>query len=81
MELAGRYFGSAFGADPVHLMMQGIEEPEMSTEPFRTMGEVTSPRVPEPLKPSDYMLPKQQVGRFLTDSKDVIRQKRATAVK
>lgn len=81
MELAGRYFGTAFDSTPMYLMMQGIEEPEMPMQPFQTMGEVTSPRVPSPLKPSDYMLPKNQVGRFSTDSQNVIQKKRATAVK
>ena len=65
MELAGRYFGSAFGSAPVGLLMPTEQEEELSTEPFRTMGDVASTRLPEMLKPIDYVFAKQK-GKFST---------------
>ena len=63
MELAGRYFGSAFGSAPIGIMMQPEPEEEMSLTPFTTMGDVSSTRLPEMLKPIDYALPKPK-GKF-----------------
>lgn len=71
MELAGRYFGSAFGSAPIGLMMQGTPEEEMSLAPFTTMGDVSSTRLPEMLKPIDYAFPKQK-GKFSTLPSDDI---------
>jgi len=67
-ELAGRYFGSAFGSAPIDLMMQVQPEEEISTKPYETVGQITSPRVPSPLKAYDLIAPKRQSGRFSTDS-------------
>ena len=66
-ELAGRYFGSAFGSAPVDLLMQVQPEEEASTKPYETMGQITSPRLPSPLKAYDLIAPKRQSGRFSTE--------------
>lgn len=66
-ELAGRYFGSAFGSAPVDLLMQVQPREEAPTTPYETMGQITSPRVPSPLKAYDLIGPKRQSGRFSTE--------------
>jgi hypothetical protein len=66
-ELAGRYFGSAFGSAPVDLLMQVQPGEEASTKPYETMGQITSPRLPSPLKAYDLIAPKRQSGRFSTE--------------
>ena len=66
-ELAGRYFGTAFGSAPVDLMMQVEPEQPASTKPYETMGQITSPRVPSPLKAYDLIAPKRKSGRFSTE--------------
>lgn len=76
MELAGRYLGTGFGSAPVHLMLPTEQEPEMSTDPFETMGDILAPRLPSPLKPSDYMNPQKPTGKFLTDSKEIVQKKK-----
>jgi len=65
-ELAGRYFGSAFGSAPIGLLMPVEPEQEVSTTPYQTMGQITSPRVPSPLKAYDYIASKKQTGKFST---------------
>ena len=63
--LAGRYFGTAFGSAPVDLMMQIEPEQPASIKPYETMGQITSPRVPSPLKAYDLIAPKRksEIGR------------------
>jgi hypothetical protein len=69
MELAGRYFGTGFDSAPIMIMMPVEPEQEMSTKPFETMGGVTSPRVPSPLKAYEYMAARRPPGKFSTAPK------------
>jgi hypothetical protein len=66
-ELAGRYFGSAFGSAPVDLLMQVQPTEDLPMKAYETMGQITSPRVPSPLKAYDFVAPKRQAGRFSTE--------------
>lgn len=66
-ELAGRYFGSAFGSAPIGLMMPVDPEEEDSVVPYQTMGQITSPRSPTPLKAYDYIAAKKTPGKFSTE--------------
>jgi hypothetical protein len=70
MELAGRYFGTGFDSAPIMLMMPVDPGQELSTKPFETMGGITSPRVPSPLKASDYISTRKPPGKFSTASRN-----------
>ena len=72
-ELAGRYFGSGFGSAPLGLLMPTEPEEEMPTQPYQTMGQVTSPRSPSPLKAYDYVAPKKPPGKFSTEALSKLR--------
>lgn len=74
-ELAGRYFGSAFGSAPIGLLMPVEPEEEMPTKPYETMGQITSPRVPSPLKAYDYVASRKQTGKFSTEPLSKLRAK------
>lgn len=74
-ELAGRYFGSAFGSAPIGLMMPVEPEEELSTKPYETMGQITSPRVPSPLKAYDYSATQKAPGKFSTEPLSKLRAK------
>lgn len=74
-ELAGRYFGSAFGSAPIGLLMPVEPEEEISTKPYETMGQITSPRVPSPLKAYDYIATKKAPGKFSTEGMSNLRAK------
>lgn len=66
MELAGRYFGTGFGSAPISIILPSEPSEEQSLAPYQSLGDIRSERVPELLKPADYLGSKKPPGKFST---------------